>query len=103
MTMPEKLMLAEETIIPFLLSRMVELSVPLTTDREMLFTVCVRVEILPSASEIRLVRLTAVCCSVDTFPSSVHTELVRLFAVCCNVEIFPSALEIRDVTLSTST
>ena len=60
---------------------MVELEVPLLTDRENPFTVWVREEMFPSAVVIRELNVSAVCYNAEKFPSKSLTWLRRFCAV----------------------
>ena len=91
LTMPEKLMDWLLSCTPLAKSRMVELDEPLVTLSVMPFTVCVREEMFPSASEMRLVRLVAVCCRAEMLPSALLMRLVRLVVVAVSCVMFPSA------------
>ena len=86
------------TVLP-LMSLMVELEVPLLTDRENPFTVWVSAEMFPSAVVIRELNVSAVCCKEEMFPSAVEILLLSPFTVWEREEMFPSASEILELRL----
>ena len=70
---------------------MVELLLPLDTEREKLFTVCVRLEICPAWFATVEDRPLAVTCRDAISPSALAILVSSPWAVACRAVMFPSA------------